>query len=145
MKPLTQKAKGLYAAYGKHDKVRFIIVGAVGFVANFLGLALFFGLLNLPILVAQVISVELAILVTFAGNNYWAFDGHGHIPLVRKLWRFHASALTGMAINSAVVVGLVRFLGVYYGLALAAGSTVALVWNYVLYKRFVFRARPKSE
>lgn len=139
MKLEMNRISSLTDPYLKHDKIRFIIVGGIGFVVNFLGLTLLFHVLKLPILVAQVVSVELAILVTFAGNNYWAFQGHDHISFFRKLWRFHASAITGMAINSAIVILLVQFAGLYYGLALAAGSAAGLIWNYTLYKRFVFK------
>lgn len=121
------------------EKVRFIAVGGLGFIVNFLSLALLFDLLKLPIIVAQVAGAELAVLSTFMGNNFWAFRGHDHIPLVRKLLRFHASAATGILVNSLVVVLLVQLLHVYYGLALAAGSAGGLVCNYVLYRRFVFK------
>lgn len=145
MKRANTKIAGLYSTYLQYDKVRFVIVGGVGFIVNFLGLALFFAALNIPILFAQILSAELAILATFLGNNFWAFRGHDHIPFLRKLWRFHASAITGIAINSAIVIVLVQVFGVYYGLALAIGSLLALVWNYTLYKRFVFKAHPRND
>jgi putative flippase GtrA len=131
--------------YIRDEKARFIVVGAIGFVVNFLGLALFFDVLRLPIAIAQIVSVELAILATFVGNNSWAFSGHRHIPLGRKIWRFHASAVTGMAINSVVVIILVRFFDVHYGLSLAAGSLAGLTWNYTLYKHFVFKTTPPKD
>jgi len=111
----------------------------VGFVVNYLSLALFFDALGLPILIAQVISAELALLSTFVGNNFWAFTHHHHVSWRRKIVKFHASALAGLAINTAFVVLLVHFAHVYYGLALVVGSLAGLVWNYTLYKRFVFK------
>ena len=123
----------------QHEKVRFAIVGSVGFIVNYLGLALFFDLCKLPITVAQIISVELAVLATFVGNNYWAFRNHSHIPLVGKLWRFHASAFAGMAINSIITIILVREANIYYGVALAIGAVFGLIWNYTFYSHFVFQ------
>ena len=82
---------------------------------------------------------------TFVGNNYWAFKGHHHVPLKNKLAKFHMSALGGILINTAFVVGLVKFLDVYYGFALVIGSCAGLIWNYTLYKKFVFKAHPKPK
>ena len=102
-------------------------------------LAIFFDLLKAPIIIAQVIGAETALLATFVGNNFWAFKGHHHVSIKKKLLKFHASALTGLLINSSLVVVLVHYAKFYYGLALVVGSIAGLVWNYTLYKRFVFK------
>ncbi len=116
-----------------------MVVGGSGFVTNYLALTIFYKLINLPILPAQIISAELAVLVTFMGNNYWTFTDHHHIAIHKKLIKYHLSALGGIILNSALVVLLVRYAHLYYGLALVIGSIVALIWNYNLYNRFVFK------
>lgn len=114
-------------------------------MVNFCGLAIFFDILKLPILVAQIISAEMAVLATFAGNNFWAFTHHHHVSWRHKIVKFHASAIMGLVINSACVVLLVHFAHLYYGLALVIGSMAGLVWNYTLYKRFVFKSQKPTE
>ena len=139
--------KLLAARYYKlldYDKIRFIFVGGLGFVVNYLMLALVYDLLNTPILLAQIVGAETALLATFVGNSYWAFKGHHHIPWKHKLVKFHMSALGGLVINSFIVVVLVRYAHIYYGLALIIGSAAGLVWNYTLYKRFVFKTHIKD-
>ena len=116
------------------------MVGGCGFIVNYLMLALFFDLLGLPILAAQIIGAETALLATFIGNNYWAFGGHHKVRKRVKLLKFHISAFMGLLINSTCVVLLVELAHVYYGLALVTGSLAGMVWNYTLYKKFVFRA-----
>ncbi len=125
--------------------MRFVFIGGVGFVVNYIMLALLFDLLKAPIVVAQVIGAETAVLATFLGNNFWAFKGHHHISIKKKLLKFHASAIAGLIINSLCVVLLVHYGHVYYGLALVVGSLAGLIWNYTLYKRFVFGARSSHE
>lgn len=113
-------------------------------MVNYLSLTLFFHLLKVPILFSQIISAELALLSTFVGNNFWAFTHHHHFSLRRKLVKFHISAIAGLTINSTFVVTLVHFWNINYGIALVVGSLAGLVWNYNLYKRFVFKAhRPE--
>ena len=126
------------------DKIRFIIIGGIGFVVNYLMLALFYDILSTPILIAQIFGAETALLATFFGNNYWAFKGRHRHTFWNKFIKFHASALGGLLINSFLVVVLVKYGHLYYGLALVIGSAAGLVWNYTLYKKFVFKSYTKS-
>jgi putative flippase GtrA len=127
-----------------YDKVRFVVVGGLGFVVNYAMLALIYDLLGAPILIAQIAGAETALLATFAGNNFWAFIGHHHVSIRKKIVKFHISALAGLVINSTCVVVLVRYAHLYYGLALVVGSVAGLVWNYTLYKRFVFATHDRQ-
>jgi putative flippase GtrA len=137
IKPHPVLVTSYYKLIG-YDKIRFLVVGGIGFLVNYGMLALFYDLLGAPILVAQIIGAETALLSTFVGNNFWAFLGHHHIPIRKKLIKFHASAFAGLAINSTFVVVLVHFVHFYYGLALVIGSVAGLAWNYTMYKRYVF-------
>ena len=113
---------------------------------GFIAIWLVFDLMGAPILVAQIVGAETATLATFAGNNFWAFVGHHHVKKRVKLLKFHLSALGGIVINSTCVVVLVHFGHLFYGLALVIGSLAGLVWNYTLYKRFVFKThKPPAE
>jgi putative flippase GtrA len=137
-KPYTSLVASYYKLIA-YDKVRFVVVGGIGFLFNYASLALFYKLIGLPIIIAQILGAEIALLSTFVGNNFWAFKGHHHIQLKTKLIKFHMSAAAGLAINSILVIVLVHFAHLYYGLALVIGSAAGLVWNYTLYKRFVFK------
>lgn len=94
--------------------------------------------MKLSILISQIIGVELAVIVTFIGNNYWTFKGHQNKSMVNKFIKFQISAIGGVLINSGIVISTVQYLHFYYGLGLMIGSLTGLVWNYTLYKKFVF-------
>jgi putative flippase GtrA len=118
--------------------VRFGVVGFIGFLVNFAGLSLFYHHLKISIVISQLVSAEIALICTFVGNNYWAFKADHHHSFLQKLGRYHMTSWVGLGINSAIVVVLVRYASLYYGLALVIGAAVALVWNYTLNKRFIF-------
>lgn len=127
-----------------YEKIRFLVVGAAGFFVNYLILTVLFHLLKVSILPAQIVGAEAALLTTFVGNNFWAFANHGHISLRNKLIKYHLSAGTGLLINSCLVILLVHFSHMYYGLALVIGSAIALLWNYTVYKHFVFKTHKST-
>lgn len=122
-----------------HNKVRFLIVGGTGFLINLVFLTIFYHILHIPIVLATAISAELALLGTFIGNNFWAFTHHQHISIKKKLIKFHISGIMGLVINISIVSLLVHYAHLYYPIALIVGSITGLVWNYTLYKRFVFQ------
>jgi putative flippase GtrA len=139
---LMKSPKWLAKAYSilfAHGVVRFAFVGGIGFVVNFLMLAVLYDILGLPILLSQLIGAETALLATFIGNNFWAFEGHHHISIKRKLIQFHVTAGFGVLITTTFVVGLVKYGHVYYGLALVVGALAGMVWNYTMNRKVVFR------
>lgn len=136
--------KELYNKLISSDKIRFLFIGTTGFLVNYIGLFIFYSNLKLSIIIAQIISVEMAIVATFIGNNLWTFVDQKKSRLSTKLISYHIASLMGVLINSLTVIILVKFLGLYFGLALICGSLAGLVWNYNLYRRIIFRKQKTS-
>jgi putative flippase GtrA len=141
--PHSPIVKAYYKLFA-HDITRFVFIGGLGFIVNFTVLALLYDFLDLPISFSQIVGAETALLATFLGNNFWAFVGHHHIPIWRKLIKFHATAGVGILINSTFVVLLVKYAHLYYGLALVCGSLAGLSWNYTMNKKVIFKT-PKDK
>lgn len=121
---------------------RFLVVGAGGFLVNFASLWFWHGLMTLPLLVAQTIAAETAILFNFSLHHHWTYRGYRQASFGFRLLKFHGSAWIGAAITTATLTGLVYFLHLHYLAALAVGGLVAMVWNYLLNKIAIW---PRSE
>lgn len=134
----------MYYKLISYDKARFIVVGGIGFIVNYIGLTILFDILKIDIVVSQVVAAELAVVATFFGNNLWTFRFDHHHSLLNKLVRYHLGALVGIVINDLLVILLVHYVHVYYGIALVIGSAAALLWNYSIYKRIVFKPSAQS-
>jgi putative flippase GtrA len=80
IKPHPLLVKSYYKLI-QQDKIRFVIVGGLGFLVNYAMLALIYDLLGLPIIIAQILGAETALIATFFGNNFWAFIGHHHLSI----------------------------------------------------------------
>lgn len=140
----TSKVPGAYYKLIAHSFIRFLIVGTIGFIVNFLVLSLTFKVLDLPIWFAQLLSAEISLITTFFGNNYWSYKGHDHIHMGRKFITFQLTATTGLLINTFIVSVLVTHAHMFYGLALAFGSIASLLWNHNANKHFVFKKQKRS-
>ncbi len=115
--------------------LRFGLVGSSGVVINLAALWLFHDELGLPLEPAGMLAVALAIVNNFVWNNYWTFGATGFAA--RRLARFVAVSLVGMAINVTALKLLVHF-GAHYLPADLAGILVATSWNFLANSRWTW-------
>ena len=120
------------------DFVRFCLVGALGFLINLAVLFLLHGLARAPLVIAQVMGAELAILSNFFFHSTWTYQNYVKMPFVTRIVKFHAAYLMGGVINSLTVVLTAHYLGLHYALGLVLGSILALGWNFVWSKYHIW-------
>src|ERR1700722_1429040 len=129
-----------------HKMMRFIVIGGIGFVINFIFLTVLYHWLKIPAFFSQLLSAEVALLATFVGNNFWTFSGHHHISIKKKLIKYHITSGAGLLLNTTTFTLLLHYPHLYYGLALIGGTAVGLVWNYTLYTKVIFKQQtPKDK
>ena len=139
---------------GRHHLSIFL---AIGIFNTLVDVAIFLGLrqLNVPILIANIISTSIALGGSYTLNKRFAFQTEGNAK--RSLPLFIGVTLVGLWILQPIVIKLVLTLLQTYELVQVATSLIAqpqryfeliaklaatpvtLVWNYFLYKKVVFR------
>jgi putative flippase GtrA len=125
------------------DAARFMIVGSGGFAINFAILFVLHGALKLPLVPSQLLGAESAILSNYYFHSVWTYRDARRKAISVRLTQFHITAWAGSGITTLTLVGAVHFLHSYYLLALAYGSFVGLLWNYLWTKYLIF-AKAKS-
>lgn len=125
----------------KTDFIRFCVVGSVGFTVNLICLTILHGLLKMHITPAQLISAEIALLSNFTLHNIWTFKDHNHHhSFWNRLVRFHMSTWAGVLITVVIVsIGVEKF-SLNYLVSLVIASAVALFWNFLWTKFFIFKS-----
>lgn len=124
--------------------VRFGLVGGLGTLTN---LALFYGLVDLggmgP-LRGAVLCFAVAVTQNYALNELWTFATRGEATLAwGRYGKFVAASLVGLAVNAAVLAGLIAL----YAFPLlvipqAVGIGAGMAVNFVASRQLVFRPRP---
>ncbi len=122
--------------------IRFCGVGALGFLIDAGLLLWFIETAGLNPFLARVFSILLALSTTWAMHRNWTFRSNGSGRLAE--WsRFAAVNGAGGTLNYLVYSAILLALpGTAPLLALAAGSAVALVANYLGSRIWAFRRRP---
>lgn len=121
---------------------RFVAVGAFGFLADYAILIYLVSALGADPFSARVISVTLAILLTWALNKSWSFRTLGRNRRTGTLLPYYGIQLTGALLNFAtysLILILAPFAVNHLIIPMAFGSAVALFFNYLLGRR-LFRA-----
>lgn len=131
----------------KHaDKLRFIVVGATNTGIDF---AILFSLVNvvgMPIFFSNIISTSIALTFSFFANKTFTFKDTDKNSK-KQIINFLSITLVGLWIIQPIIIWITAAL-LYYAqlddnIVLLSGkllaTSVTLVWNYLLYRKFVFK------
>lgn len=89
-------------------------------------------------LLAAVISIAIVFWISFSLNKYWTFENSEKKYFSQAIKYFITSSV-GIGINLAVLVFLVELFGMWYILAKVFATAAALIWNFLVYKNWVFK------
>jgi len=124
----------------RFDFVRFCLVGALGFILNFLLLTLFFRILDWPILLAQLLASEISLFSNFLLHDRWTYKRNNVTKSLRRLIiEFHATSWMAVIGSSLLITFGVHVLDLNYVVALAISSAIVLMWNFTWTKFYVWR------
>ncbi len=121
--------------------------GAVGFVIEAVVITGLVVLLGINIYLARLISFTLAVLATWRLNREYAFSGSASADRAREYGRYFLVQTFGAIVNLAVFAILVTVyesLHAWPVIPLAAGAAVALLFNFVASRAFVFVGREQA-
>ncbi len=121
--------------------MRFALVGGIGFVIDAGVLTALVNGLGYGHYVSRAGSFSLAVTATWLINRRWVFQAGA--PTGREYSGYFVVQLIGAVINLGIyvlVIELVPSLAALPVIPLACGAAVALLANFLLARRFVFRA-----
>ncbi len=123
------------------DFIRFCIVGTAGFIINYALLSLFYKQMGIHIFIAQLLASEVALFHNFAMHHNWTYKNKSrkqNKTLSNYLVEFHATSWVAIIGGALLVSFCVRVLHFDYTIALVVSSALALFWNFVWTKYFIW-------
>ncbi len=127
--------------------IKFAIIGTIGFIVDSGVLELCIRVLGLDHYTGRVLSVFVAMTVTWLGNRSFTFVGHVPEPWWRQAAKFYAANALGALINYGVYSAMVASSATIHDhpiWGVAAGAIVAMVFNYFVASKLIFKRHGAS-
>ncbi len=134
--------------------VRFAVVGAIGFVVDFLVFNLLSYIFSMPAIWASVFSFTAAVISNFSWNRLWTYPDSRSKRMSRQIWEFAAVSVLGLLLRTLIFalvetpfVNLFRNLAsplplpptlLGHNLALAFTVGVIMFWNFYINRYWTF-------
>lgn len=129
------------------DKLRFALVGGINTVIDF-GILFFLVFIGLDKIPSNFISTSIAFIFSFFANKTFTFKSKGG-NAKREFGLFIAVTIFGLWVLQPIVISAasaalasltVADPAVLF-IAKLAATLVSLIWNYIMYSRFVFNKK----
>jgi len=122
----------------KHPFVRYVLIGGLAFVTEYVSFYILFVELKVVLVVANALSFCFGLLVAFTLNRLWVFSAHQYSKRAAHQFGFYVTlAIINLFLTLAIVAVLKR-----WGVEPTVGKLLAMVitssWNFVLLKFLVF-------
>ena len=123
------------------ETVRYIIVGALTTLINYLLFELMYSILEADVTVSNVTSISVAVLFAYVVNKNVVFRRHSDsmAGLALEFLKFVGSRLITMALEFGGVYLFHSILGYNARLCKIASQVVVIITNYIIIKLLVFR------
>jgi putative flippase GtrA len=128
-----------FASFVRASEIaRFVVVGVMATIVHFSALITAVEHLGLAPSPANGIAFLCAVGVTFFGQSFWVFRGHGGLALA-KMIRFACSLAIGFTANLGIMAVCTRIFGFDYRIGFLACVAIVTVLNFVVNKLWVFK------
>lgn len=120
--------------------IKFAVVGALGFFIDGGVLTLLMGM-DWHIIASRACSFSAAVTATWMANRVWTFKSGGPRAMHREYTYYFTTQIAGAIINLSVfllIIHLYPWLRSLPLIPLAFGSAVAMAFNFLVLKNFVY-------
>ncbi len=114
--------------------LKFCLVGGSGVIVNEGLLWILKQFAGMPLLLSNIISIEVSIISNFVLNDSFTFADRrapGTRSFLRRLGKFNFVSLVGAGINLGITQLLTHVFNLHYLLANLVGIAIAILWNYL--------------
>ena len=151
-------------AAGYSTLLKFLVVGAIGFVVNQFFLFLFYDtplvwflpesgaqaqipfvtVGDVRLLVASVVAVEISIISNFLFHDRWTFRDRLRKSLPIRFGQFNLTSLGSPIISVTTINILTPNFGIHYFISNSIGIALGMSWNWVWNSQFIWRSRRQA-
>jgi len=115
--------------------IRFVIVGGISFVIDYMGLYVLTEYVNINYLISSSISFTIAVIVNYILSIKFVFRKakNGY----KQLFLFILSSIIALFLNQLCMWFFVELMSLYYMISKLLATLIVTIWNYITKKKSV--------
>lgn len=115
---------------------KFIIVGGIATVIDFIFLFLFKEIIKLPIIISNTLSFSIAVIYNYIASVKWVFNVN-NTNRKKNFILFIVFSVIGLLLNDLIILILVDKFSIHYILAKIIATTFVMIFNFITRKKFL--------
>ena len=130
--------------YKKHKEVlMYLLFGGLTTVVSILTFALFFQVLGINELVANVLSWILSVLFAYVTNRTWVFASSADTKagIIKEMASFFGGRVATLLVEEGILAVCITWLGLPAIPVKIAAQVIVIVLNYIISKLWVFKKK----
>lgn len=124
----------------KPNFIRFVLVGIVSSLVNFLVYLFFIKIFNLEVFLSSIIGYSFGLIISYHFGRTWVFKTL-HKPNIRNVFLFLLVYIIGGVGMGLIIQYLVEIASIEYKLSWFVGAIFALFNNFIGLKLYVFKKK----
>ncbi len=125
--------------------LRFLLVGTLAFCVEFFSFFVGFNVLRMPLIVANSLSFILGLLTSFTLNRIWTFHRRNYKNRIPHQFAYYIALAGVNLILTNIIVETLHAFGVEPNIGKLIAMGVTSLWNFFIYRSFVFKKRIITE
>ena len=117
--------------------IRFIVVGGIATIIDFVYLYIFKEFLNFNVILANTLSFIISVTYNYIASITWVFDVNKNKNKNIQFIIFIIFSVVGLIINNVILYILTDKLNIYYLISKVIATLIVMVFNFVTRKKFL--------
>ena len=117
--------------------IRFIVVGGIATIIDFVCLYIFKEFLNFNVILANTLSFIISVTYNYIASITWVFDTNKNKNKKIQFILFIIFSIVGLIINNIILYILTDKLNIYYLISKVVATLIVMIFNFVTRKKFL--------
>ena len=116
---------------------KFVIVGGIATIIDFLFLYIFKELVNLPIILSNTLSFTISVIYNYIASIKWVFNVNENKDKKQNFLIFIVFSIIGLILNDVIMHICISNFRIYYLISKLVATAIVMVFNFITRKMFL--------
>ena len=117
--------------------MKFVVVGGVATIIDFVFLYIFKEIVNLPIILSNTLSFIISVIYNYIASIKWVFDVSEEKNKRQTFLMFIVFSVIGLILNDLIMHICISNLRIYYLISKLVATAIVMVFNFITRKMFL--------